>query len=61
MKEKNIQANESEAGSGEELAQSIFEDMKAKGLIDEMTEDGETHIVIQTSKGTFIGDVDKDE
>ena len=60
MKKKNNPAKETEAQTGEELAQSIYADMKSKGLIDELTNDGETHIIIQTSEGMFMGEVNQE-
>jgi len=60
MKKKKNPAPKNEIQTGEELVQSIYADMKSKGLIDELTNDGETHIIIQTSEGTFMGEVNEE-
>lgn len=35
--------------------------MESKGLIDELTSNRQTRILILTSRGTYIGKVDKEE
>lgn len=56
MEEKQTTTDETITQNGEELAQVIYLDMKEKGIIYELTKDGETYISIQTSENVFIVD-----